>query len=149
MTLIFCLSIKNVSGSLVIMICGYWESHLLTRSWRRSLSYRIKSIDLQSTTMDLFLYDRDLRHEWVNGNLELFKNSETLVTYSRACDSVNKYFVIFRRQFSLVSSNFDIHGVYMQVKEGNIHRQQCKRANFKTGVKENKARQIFRRTNIC
>ena len=50
-----------------------------------------------------FLYDTDLRHERVNGNLEFFQNSETRVTYSRVCDSMNKCFVIFRRQFNLVS----------------------------------------------
>ena len=38
----------------------------LTFSWRRSLSYRNQSIDLQSKSMDWFLYDRDLRHEKVN-----------------------------------------------------------------------------------
>ena len=37
----------------------------LTLSWRRSLSYRKQSIDLQSKSMDWFLYDRDLRHERV------------------------------------------------------------------------------------
>ena len=35
----------------------------ITLLWRRSLSYRNQSIDLQSKSMDLFLYDRDLRHE--------------------------------------------------------------------------------------
>ena len=34
-------------------------------SWRRSLSYRNQSIDLQSKLMDWFLYDSDLRHERV------------------------------------------------------------------------------------
>ena len=38
----------------------YWS---LTLSWRRSVSYRNQSIDLQSKLMDWFLYDRDLRHE--------------------------------------------------------------------------------------
>ena len=38
----------------------------LTLSWRRSLSYRNQSIDLQSKSMDWVLYDRDLRHERVN-----------------------------------------------------------------------------------
>ena len=40
----------------------------LTHSWRKSLSYRKQSIDLQSKSMDCFLYDRNLRHErikWV------------------------------------------------------------------------------------
>ena len=32
----------------------------------RSLSYRNQSIDLQSKSMDWFLYDRDLYHERLN-----------------------------------------------------------------------------------
>ena len=39
---------------------------ILTLSWRRSLSYRNQSIDLQSKSMNWFLYDRDLRHERSN-----------------------------------------------------------------------------------
>ena len=37
----------------------------LTLSWRRSLSCRNQSIDLQSKSMDWFPYDRDLRQERV------------------------------------------------------------------------------------
>ena len=36
-----------------------------TLSWQSSLSYRIQSIDLQSKSMDWFLYNGDLRHERV------------------------------------------------------------------------------------
>ena len=39
-----------------------WKS-ILTLSWRMPLSYRCKSIDLQSKWMDWFLYYRNLRHE--------------------------------------------------------------------------------------
>ena len=35
----------------------------LTFSWRRPLSYGNQSIDLQSKSMDWFLYDNGLRHE--------------------------------------------------------------------------------------
>ena len=35
----------------------------LTLSWRGPLSYRNQSIDLQSKSMDWFLYDRKLHHE--------------------------------------------------------------------------------------
>ena len=38
----------------------------LTLSWRRPLSYRKQFIDLQSKSMDWFLYDNGLRHEKVN-----------------------------------------------------------------------------------
>ena len=37
----------------------------LTRSWRRSLSYRSQFIDLPSKSLDWFLYDGDLRYERV------------------------------------------------------------------------------------
>ena len=39
--------------------------YILTLSWRRPLSYRIKSIDLLFKSMDCFLYDNSLRHERV------------------------------------------------------------------------------------
>ena len=38
---------------------------ILTLSWRGPLSYRNQSIDLQSTSMDRFLYNNGLRHERV------------------------------------------------------------------------------------
>ena len=43
----------------------YCLSQKINFSWRRSLSYRNQSIDLQSKAVDWFLYDRDLRHERV------------------------------------------------------------------------------------
>ena len=39
----------------------------LTLSWQSSLSYRNQFTDLQSKSMDWFLYDRGLRHERVAG----------------------------------------------------------------------------------
>ena len=39
---------------------------ILTLLWRGPLSYRNQSIDLQSKSMDWFLYDNGLRHERVN-----------------------------------------------------------------------------------
>ena len=39
-------------------------------SWRRSLSYKNQSIDLQSKSKDWFLYDRDVRHEKVKECLD-------------------------------------------------------------------------------
>ena len=41
----------------------------LTLSWWRPLSYRNQSIDLQSKSMDWFLYDNGLRHERVKCQL--------------------------------------------------------------------------------
>ena len=43
--------------------CFSWS--LITLSWRRLLSYRNQSIDLQSKSMDWFLYDNGLYHERV------------------------------------------------------------------------------------
>ena len=37
----------------------------LILSWRRLLSYRNQSIDLESNGLDWFLYNRDIRHERV------------------------------------------------------------------------------------
>ena len=50
--------------------CYIWDESInwfifLALSWQRSLSYRNQSIDLQSQSVDWFLYDRDLRHERV------------------------------------------------------------------------------------
>ena len=42
------------------------EHHELTLSWRRPLSYRNQSIDLQSKSKDWFLYDNGPRHVRVN-----------------------------------------------------------------------------------
>ena len=53
----------------------YWEYPIkqifhailrLTLSWRWPLSYRNQSIDLESKSMDWFLYDRDLHNETVH-----------------------------------------------------------------------------------
>ena len=43
-----------------------------TLSWRRSLSYRNQFIELQSKSMDWFLYDSNLRHEKVRAYLTPF-----------------------------------------------------------------------------
>ena len=47
-----------------LQCCEKWLA-TLTLSWRRPLSYRNQSIDLQSKSMDWFLYDDGLRHERV------------------------------------------------------------------------------------
>ena len=49
----------------LIYLVGRARQRKLTLSFRRSLSYRNQSIDLQSISMDWFLYDRDLYHERV------------------------------------------------------------------------------------
>ena len=70
---------RQTHGFLVVLLPPVWPSDVfhietsplscnangLTLSWRRSLSYRNQSIDLQSKSMDWFLYDRDFCHESV------------------------------------------------------------------------------------
>ena len=53
----------------------------LALSWRRSLSYRNHSIDLQSKSMEWFLYDSDLPHERVT--VLISSGYEILLLYSR------------------------------------------------------------------
>ena len=49
--------------------CRKWKTSCAVKrwqrspSWQRSLSYRNKSIDFLSKSMNWFLYDRDLRHK--------------------------------------------------------------------------------------
>ena len=58
----------------------------LTLSWPKSVSYRNQSTDLQSKSMDRFLYDRDLHLERVKYStffyLEKLQNSVKLKTDS-------------------------------------------------------------------
>ena len=61
-----------------------WARKWLTVSWRRSLSYRNQSTDLQSKPMDWFLYDKDLGHEWGNGNFQCI--SSITPSHSRLVD---------------------------------------------------------------
>ena len=61
-------SMKALSA-LKMFFISYWKLFLFLRflpiSWWRPLSYRNQSIDLQSKSMDWFLYDNGLRHERV------------------------------------------------------------------------------------
>ena len=57
----------------------------LTLLWRRPLSYRNQSIDLRSKSMDRFLLDRDLRHEWVKDALN---HREVLRTLTNMHDEI-------------------------------------------------------------
>ena len=61
--------------------------YYLTLSWRRPISYRNWSIDLQSKSMDWFLYDIGLRHErdkWSNDSSNKL-DSTTFIWYLSAC----------------------------------------------------------------
>ena len=55
---------RKFRGTSKQLLCAHCDD--LTLSRRRPLSYRNQSTDLQSKSMDWFLYDRGLRHERVN-----------------------------------------------------------------------------------
>ena len=55
----------------------HWSELGLTLSWRKPLSYRNQFIDLQSKSMNWFLYDNGLRHERVK------QTSQTISDYKR------------------------------------------------------------------
>ena len=79
----------NIFSKIISSIFAYI---LLTLSWwRRSLWYRNQSIDLQSKSMDWFLFDNGLRHErvkiyWMMH--QLLENSTLLVN---ECEGNNNY----------------------------------------------------------
>ena len=53
----------------------YYIINALTLSWWRLFSYRNQSIDLQSKSMDWFLYDNGLRHERVKFHVFTLESS--------------------------------------------------------------------------
>ena len=57
---------KRLTCSKILLLGSCSQCFLaLTLSWRGPLSYRNQSIDLQSKSMDWFLFDNGLRHERV------------------------------------------------------------------------------------
>ena len=62
-----CFALKNVLVNKSIISIDKWNNFEkdLTLSWRRPLSYRNQSTDLQNKSMDWFLYDNSLHHERV------------------------------------------------------------------------------------
>ena len=62
----------------------------LTLSWQKSLSYRNKYIDLQSKSVDWFLYDRDLCHERVN---------DILFISRFWCSTADRYMFVIKENF--------------------------------------------------
>ena len=77
-------------GSMLIFFLVFLETKklfihlwitLLTLLWRRSLSYRNQSIDLQSKSMDWFLYDNGLRHKRVKEKMCSYYLRSTFVKH--------------------------------------------------------------------
>ena len=62
---IFDFNIQHIFLLTLISKCKVKLDSKLNLLWRRSLSYRNLSIDLQSKSMDWFPYDRDFHHERV------------------------------------------------------------------------------------
>ena len=60
--------------------CILTQSNL---SWRRSLSYTNQSIDLQSKSMDWFLYDNGLCHERVKCNFKLLITTSIEIQFKK------------------------------------------------------------------
>ena len=58
----------------------------LNLSWRRPLSYTNQSIDLQSKSMDWFIYDNGLRHERVNETWPIRYMAEGTIFYGGYVD---------------------------------------------------------------
>ena len=65
----------NLLVKAIQILCSAYSCHRWSKSlnvsWRRSLSYRNQSVDLQSKSLDWFLYDRDFHHERIKVGLFL------------------------------------------------------------------------------
>ena len=83
---------------------------ILTLSWPSFLSYRNQSIDLQSKSMDWFLYDRYLRHERVKWfNQLLFPLKESV------------FEMISRENIILWSSNYRLLIKRLLIEKTNVY----------------------------
>ena len=61
---------------------------LLALSWRRPLSYRNQSINLQSKSMDWFLYDNGLCHDRVNSSVIYQVSSSKPISAQRSASAL-------------------------------------------------------------
>ena len=93
----------------------------LTLSWRGPLSYRNQSIDLQSKSMDWFLYANGLRHERVKKMLRWIRliwfNATFFSGYFRCIAQKNQIGIRFN--FTRVFSAALLHCIYC-VKSAQI-----------------------------
>ena len=64
-----------------------WINRTFALSWRRSQSYRKQSIDLQSKSLDWFLYNRDLRHE----REHIFEMNKAWTNVDHSCSTCAKF----------------------------------------------------------
>ena len=73
-----------------------WDSSHLTLSWRGPLSYRNQSIDLQSKSVDWFLYYNGLCHERVKSN---YSSKNWFITHFSVWYIKNYVEVIYVKSF--------------------------------------------------
>ena len=85
------LQLAKMNSSALPMVALPTCRMCLSLSWRRLLSYRNQSIDLQSKSMDWFLCDNGLRPERVNSlNLNRSKPKRWYVFYLNVLTSLSK-----------------------------------------------------------
>ena len=127
------LKIPSICGKIFKLRLTLLTCYVLAFLWRRSLSYRNQSIDLQSNSLDWLLYDRGLRHERVKGlswTCKVFQwclmSQESQLTFNLVCpstgsiDFTNRYI-----QWSLWKKQRFPVGIYLlKVNNRNI-RTRC------------------------
>ena len=112
------------------MDCGFH----LAFSWRRSQSYRDWSIDLQSKSMDWFLYDWDLRHDRVKE--KLLSRKRFLLKWKKALKTSlklkNTFLDWIWLQFNKTITYFQTRAPFIQTKIGfqSIESQQLAENKF-------------------
>ena len=83
----------------------------LTLSWRGPKSYRNQSIDLQSKSMDWFLYDIGLRHERVKASKTIIKE---FLCYKIVTIRIAYAFTIPKSQISVITGGFALQSSCFQ-----------------------------------
>ena len=95
----FFIKVEHIGFSVRHTLFYVLSLYLLTLSWRRPLLYRNQSIDVQSKSMDWFLYDNGLRHERVKNlfwSLERF-----LISFDKFFQANNYLFKVNNRNSSV------------------------------------------------
>ena len=106
---------------------------ILTLSWRRMLSYRNQFIDLQTKSMDWFLYDKGFRNERVKRNLKknickasnILKNRIYWITksiFNRSHFVKCQLVFNFKRQ---VQAHYDYNSLYLYVSFKCVRKLWC------------------------
>ena len=75
-----------------------WFNTFLTLSWRRPLSYKKQFIDLQSKSVDCFLYNGGLLHERVNNQQASRFFRQLLLLYIKEAISRKEKFINYNKR---------------------------------------------------